>query len=145
MRNLTPVLATAALFLTACTGPTTLIESSCNSGRWRAGTCSVKLGVLEDHYRLEVSHPDFKYYTSNIAVSAKLSVEKGSPVKVWFKGNGSQPVEVIVAPGKPVELNGKGNVFSLPNRNTLDLYFQTTEKGQGKKAENVRAEIEYKM
>jgi hypothetical protein len=138
------------LLLCACPSPTggggdaTTIAMSCKTGERRYGACSVNLGVMENHYRLELQHPNFEYYKSNIKISARLTVGKGV-VKVWFHDDGSTPKEVIVRPGQPAELSGIAHVYSLAGKNTLDLYFQVVNPGENGKAENVQAEIEYLM
>ncbi len=118
---------------------------TCQTGERRHGACKANFGVMENHYRLELEHPNFRHYRTKIKLSARLTVAKGA-VKVWFDSDGDQPpVEAILRPGQPVELNGLAHVSSLTDRNTLNLHFQVIDPATNGRAENIEAEIEYLM
>lgn len=147
LRTAAPFLIAVFLFLPACVAPQgskTTISSSCQTGDRRHGACRVNFGIMEDHYRLELEHPNFAYYKTNIKLSARLSVAKGV-VKVWFHNDGDAPREVIVRPGKPAEITGIAHVYSLSGKNTIDLYFQVIDPHENGRAENIEAEIDYLM
>lgn len=133
--------------LPACQAPQgsrTTVSSSCQTSERRHGACRVNFEVIEDHYRLELEHPNFSRYKTNIKLSARLSVAKGV-VKVWFHHDGDGPREVIVRPGSPAEITGIAHVYSLSGKNTLDVYFQVIDPRENGRAENLEAEIDYLM
>lgn len=134
------------LVFTGCEFPQggrTKLSSKCSSA-WHRGACTIKIDLLEASYTYALANDDFHYYGSSTEVRARVSSKQGR-VKFWFKEPNLKVREVIVEPGKDAVIEGPAYVWSMADKNEVNLYFEFLEQGPGQAAKGVQVDLEYRM
>ena len=90
-------------------------------------------------YRHDIKNSSFWQGTTNIEVTVRITVEKGT-VQVWLEDSRGNKTIVGVEPGQTAELKGAAYVTGTDKR-SFSVYFEPL--GEPKRAENVQAEIRY--
>jgi hypothetical protein len=131
----------AMLVLAGCEGGTrTKVTSRC-SRSGGSNVCTVTLVSLEGGpYRHVIRNDRFYGGTSNVDVTAEITVEQGT-VRVWVEDREGNQSVVEVEPGQPAELNGVASLTVLSDERSFSVYFEPLDETQ--RAENVQAEIHY--
>ncbi len=140
MKQLTLWLLIGILALAGCEGGTlTNVQSRC-SGASGPNVCMVTLVSVEGGvYRHDVKNSSFWQGTTNIEVTVRITVEKGT-VQVWLEDSHGNKTPVGVESGQTAELKGVAHVTGTDKR-SFSVYFEPL--GETKRAENVQAEIRY--
>ena len=140
MKQMTLWLLTGILALAGCGGGVqTDMRSRC-SGASGPNVCMVTLVSTEGGvYRHDIKNSSFWQGTTNIEVTAQITVEKGT-LQVWLEDSRGNKTLVGVEPGQTTELKGAAYVSGTDPR-SFSVYFEPL--GETKRAENVQAEIRY--
>ncbi len=140
MKQLTLWLLMGVLVLSGCKGSVQTIAQSRGGGVSGPNVCWVTLVSTEGGvYRHDVKNRSFWQGTTNIEVTARITVEKGT-VQVWLQDSQGNKTIVGVEPGQTAELKGAAYVSGTDPR-SFSIYFEPLD--ETKRAENVRAEIHY--
>jgi hypothetical protein len=131
----------AVLALAGCEGGTaTNVKSSCSYSN-RANVCNVTLASLDGGpYRHTIRNDRFYGGTSNVEITAEITVEQGS-VRVWVEDREKNQSVVEVEPGQPAELHGTASLTVFSDERAFSIYFEPLDEALH--AENVKAEIHY--
>ncbi len=140
MKQLTLWLLMGILTLSGCVGGVQTIAQSRGGGVSGPNVCWVTLVSTEGGvYRHDVKNRSFWQGTTNIEVTVRITVEKGT-VQVWLEDSRGNKTLVGVEPGQAAELKGAAYVSGTDPR-SFSIYFEPL--GEAKRAENVQAEIRY--
>jgi len=91
-------------------------------------------------YRHDIKNSSFWQGTTNIEVTVRITVEKGT-LQVWLVDYRGNKTIVGVEPGQTAELKGVASVTHSGDTRSFSVYFEPL--GETKWAENVQAEIRY--
>ena len=140
MKQLTLALLIGVLTLSACAGGApTSVESRC-SGASGPNVCTVTLSTEGGVYRHDVKNSSFWQGTTNIEVTARITVEKGT-LQVWLQDYRGNKTLVGVEPGQTAELKGVAKVTHIGGTRSFSVYFEPL--GEAERVENIQAEIRY--
>jgi len=140
MKQLTLWLLIGILALSGCEGGTgTSVQSRC-SGASGPNECMVTLSTEGGVYRHDIKNSSFWQGTTNIEVTVRITVEKGT-LQVWLEDSQGNKTLVGVEPGQTAELKGAASVTHIGGTRSFSVYFEPL--GEPKRAENVQAEIHY--
>ena len=139
MKQLTLALLIGILALSGCAADApTSVESRCSSASG-PNECMVTLSTEGGVYRHDIKNSSFWQGTTNIEVTVRITVEKGT-VQVWLEDSRGNKTLVGVEPGQTAELKGAAYVTGTGTR-SFSVYFEPLD--ETKRAENVQAEIRY--
>ena len=140
MKQLTLWLLIGILTLSGCKGGAQTIAQSRCSGASGPNVCMVTLVSTEGGvYRHDIQNSSFWQGTTNIEVTVRITVEKGT-VQDWLEDSHGNKTLVGVEPGQTTELKGAAYVTGTGTR-SFSVYFEPLD--ETKRAENVQAEIRY--
>jgi hypothetical protein len=141
MKRVIVGLLIAVVVLAGCEGGTaTNVKSSC-SRAGRSNVCNVTLVSLDGGlYRHTIRNDRFYGGTSNVDITAEITVEEGS-VRVWVEDREKHQSVVEVEPGQPAELHGAASLTVFSDERAFSIYFEPLDESQH--AGNVKAEIHY--
>jgi len=91
-------------------------------------------------YRHDIKNSSFWQGTTNIEVTVRITVEKGT-LQVWLEDRQRNKTLVGVEPGQTAELKGVASVTYNGGARSFSVYFEPLD--ETKRAENVQAEIRY--
>ena len=140
MKQLTLWLLIGIVTLSGCKGGAqTDMRSRCSAASG-PNVCMVTLVSIEGGmYSHDIQNSSFWQGTTNIEVTVRITVEKGT-VQVWLEDSRGNKTIVGVEPGQTAELKGVAYVTGTDKR-SFSVFFEPLD--EAKRAENVQAEIRY--